>query len=143
MRKMQLSMSVDGLDDLIERLKTFGDDAMPYVKETSDKAGRIVLNKAKELVNVDTGNLKKKIRQGKYKVKTGKHLYTTNITVSKGANHYIPLELGHSMVIYGHWTGKRVDARPFLRPAADLKKSQVETLFANELNKALDKLGGK
>jgi HK97 gp10 family phage protein len=134
---------VEGIDDLAKRLKTFGDDAMPYVKDMSDKAGKVVKDKSKTLAPVDTGNLKKHIRQGKYKVKQGRYKYATNITVGKGAAYYIPLELGHSLVYFGQRTGRRVEGRPFLRPAADLSKSQIESIFTSELNKALERLGGK
>lgn len=138
-----MSMKVEGLEDLVERLKTFGDDAMPYIKEMSDEAGKVVRDKARALAPVDTGNLKKHIRQGKYKLKYGKYVYASRVTVGKGAAYYIPLELGHNLVYFGRQTNTHVAPRPFLRPAADQSKAQVESFFAHELNKALDKLGGK
>lgn len=39
-------------------------------------------------------------------------------TITSEAGYSRPLEFGHEAVVYGHRTGKRVRARPFMRPVA-------------------------
>jgi len=134
---------INGLQELIFDLGKFGDAAMPYLKDGANEAGDVVLEKAKQKVPVRTGNLKSKLYVRKArKIKPGVYKIQSQVTVKKGAEYYIPLELGHK--IRNKKKGKSygtVTARPFLRPAADESKAEVTRIITKAMEKALKDLG--
>lgn len=137
------NIEIEGLDELIEACANLPEEAIKYIKDGSDKAGGIVLNKAKQKVPVKTGNLQSKLKLGRAKI-SGKYPYRvfSKVTTAKGAAYMVPLELGHRLVYFGQKVNAQVEPKPFLRPAADESKDEVAGVIAAALNEALDKFGG-
>ena len=135
--------TVEGLDELIKAFMDLGEESIPYLKDASNEAGQLVLNRTKQKVPVKTGNLRNKLKLGKSK-KSSKYPYRvfSKVTVGKGAEYYVPLELGHKLVINGETVGA-IEGRPFLRPAADESKEDVVRIVAGAMNKALEQMGGR
>ena len=135
------SFEIEGLDELLRDLAEFTDDAMPALQDASSTAAGIVLARAQSLVPVRTGNLLVKLRRTKKKLKRGDTVTFSSVTFGKGAAYGVPLELGHRIVIKKKKYGK-VEARPFLRPAADESRPLVEDILIAAMNRELDRLGG-
>ena len=142
------STEIEGLDDLIKDLAAFGDAAMPLLDESSNDAGNVVLDKVKGKARkfTDTGNLVSKLvlrkaTKGGRRSKKSKYKSESRVTVRRGAAYYIPLELGHNMVLFGKKTSRRVEGRPFMRPGADESKDKVAEIMAAGISKAIEKLG--
>lgn len=136
-------IEIEGLDELILACANLQEDAMKYIKDSSDKAGNVVLDRVKQKAPVKTGNLKSKLKLGKAKV-SSKYPYRvfSKVTTAKGAAYMVPLELGHQLVYFGQETNAQVKPKPFLRPAADESKDEVANIIAAAMNEALDKFGG-
>jgi len=131
--------TVEGLDELIKECKKLGDDAVPFIKKVSDKIGNKILDRARQLVPVDTGKLKNSLY---LKKPTNKKLNIYSLVgIGKEALYGIPLELGHKLVFFGKKTGLKVKERPFLRPAADENKEYAVQEIANAMNEALNTFG--
>jgi HK97 gp10 family phage protein len=135
------SFEIEGLDELLRDLAEFTDDAMPALQDASSTAAGIVLARAQSLVPVRTGNLLVKLRRTKKKLKRGDTVTFSSVTFGKGAAYGVPLELGHRIVVRKKKVGK-VEARPFLRPAADESRPLVEDILIAAMNRELDRLGG-
>jgi hypothetical protein len=135
------SFEIEGLDELLRDLAAFTDDAMPALNDASATAAGIVLARAQSLVPVLTGNLLLRLKRAKHPLKRGDTVTFSSVTFGKGAAYGVPLELGHRIVIRGRRLGK-VEARPFLRPAADESRPLVEDLLIAAMNRELDRLGG-
>lgn len=129
---------IEGLDEIIDDLNAFGVAGQEEVKPYIDKAGDILLKKTREKVPVNTGALKASLFLKRSKKRRG---YQNILTWGDDVRAYAaPLELGHGLVYMGHPTTKYVQAKPYLRPAADESKETVyKTVFAG-LIKALDTL---
>ena len=136
--------TIVGLDELIKAFMDLGEDALPFLYDAANKAGEIVLEKARSKVPVRTGNLKGKLKLGKAK-KSSKYPYRvfSKVTTEKGAAYMVPLELGHRLVYFGNPTDVTVEPRPFLRPAADESVDAVISEIAQGMNNALEQIGGK
>jgi hypothetical protein len=135
------SYEIEGLDKLIRDLATFTDDALPALLDASSTAAGIVLARAQTLVPVLTGNLLVKLKREQKPLKRGDTQTFSKVTFGKGAAYGVPLELGHRIVSHGKKRGK-VEARPFLRPAADESRPLVEDILIAAMNRELDRLGG-
>jgi len=135
------SLEIEGLDELLRDLAEFTDDAMPSLSDASSTAAGLVLVRAQMLVPVLTGNLLVKLKREKHPLKRGDIVTFSSVTFGKGAAYGVPLELGHRIVIRGRKRGK-VEARPFLRPAADESRPLVEDILIAAMNRELGRLGG-
>ena len=135
------SFEIEGLDELLRDLAEFTDDAMPALQDASSTAAGIVLARAQSLVPVRTGNLLFRLKRVKHPLKRGDAVTFSSVTFGKGAAYGVPLELGHRIVVRKKKYGK-VEARPFLRPAADESRPLVEDILIAAMNRALDRLGG-
>lgn len=143
------SKSVEGLDELIKAFMTLGDEAKTYVKEASNDAGLIILNKAKSKVALDTGLLKSKLCLRKARLsKNYPFRIFSSVTYEgkrwnndSGGNHAALVELGHKIVRNGNVVGT-VKAQPYLRPAADESRELVIEKVANAMTEALENMGG-
>jgi hypothetical protein len=135
---------IEGLDELCKAFVDLGEEALPILLEVSNEAGNVVLEKARELAPEKSGNLKKKLKLGKGKI-SKKYPYRvfSKVSFTKGAAYGVPVELGHRLVYMGRETDKQVPPRPFLRPAADACRTQVQDMLINAMNKALEQMGGE
>lgn len=139
---------VEGLTELIRDLADFADEAMPELYKTSDRAAQVVLRRAQHHAPVGDkieygieddilhipGTLKRSLKVVKPRTKKGVYIAVSQVTFGKEAAYAIPVELGH----YTHNT--KVEARPFLRPAADESKQEVVDMMINSMNEILDDL---
>ena len=140
----QSQTTVEGLDELIEAFENLPDDALKYVKEGSLAAAQKVCERAKQLVPIDSGDTQKRLYVKKPSASAkAKYKVLSTIAAKKGSAPLGPLELGHRLVYYGKQTDTHIEARPFLRPAADESKEVVVSEIADSMNKALEQMGGK
>ena len=138
------SASVEGLDELIDAFTSLPDDALAYVRDGSNSAAQVVCNRAKQLVPIKTGDTQKLLYVRKATArKNAKYKVLSTVAAKKGAAAIGPLELGHKLVFFGKHTDRYIEARPFLRPAADENKENVVSAIADSMNKALEQIGGK
>jgi HK97 gp10 family phage protein len=131
---------VEGLEDLMKAVAKLPEEAMKELEDASAQAGNKILTRAKSIVPMKTGTLFKSLKLIKAsKRRKNKYYIAARISFGKDAAHAVPLELGHNLVIFGHKTGKRVEAKPFLRPAADENKQYTIDTMTGALNSALEK----
>lgn len=135
--------TVEGLDELMQAFKELPDGALQYVREAANSAAQVICDKAKQLAPVDTGATQRLLYVRKATAsKKAKYKVLSTIATKKGAAALAPLELGHNLVYFGIPTDTHIEARPFLRPAADANKNNVVGTVADAMNKALEKMGG-
>jgi HK97 gp10 family phage protein len=144
------STEIEGLDELVKQVAKLGDDAMPFLKESADEAGNLLLKRMKNttMFKDQTGTARKSLVLRKQLVKPKKYILFDSVTykgTTKGSTvpggHHIPLlEFGHKLVRGGKVVGQ-VDKRPFMRDAADDSKNEVTDIITKYLNQALDNAG--
>ena len=158
---------VSGLEDLLKAFKKLPDEAVVYLEKAANTSANIIHKKAVakvpvgkrdtkyhtgqfEKYNHEAGNLKKNIKMGKVsRRRKNKYYLYSRVYIghgslkTSGAAYGTPLELGHKLVLFGNKTGKHVQERPFLRPAADESKDEVINLYTDALNRALIDFGKK
>lgn len=135
-------VTIEGLNELIDAFVKLGDDALPYLKDAANEAGNVVLAKAKAKAPVLTGTTKAKLKLIKAKPTQKKpYRIIAKISAGKGSAPIGPLELGHKLVLNGKTVGA-VEARPFLRPAADESKETVANILTKAMEKAIENMGG-
>ncbi len=135
------NIEIEGLDELIKLFNKFGDDALPHIKAAADNAGEIVLKKAKQKVPVKEGKLRDNLKLTKAKgTKSNPLRITAKVGFTAKTAHGVPLELGHRLIYFGKDTGLKVEGKPFLRPAADESKNEVEQAITQAIDKALKEL---
>ena len=132
-----------GLDELIKDLEVFGKEAKKEMRPVVNEAGDVLLAKTKGKVPVKSGALRDSLflKRPNYR-----RMYVANtLTWGDDVRAYAaPLELGHNLVRFGKPTLTHVEARPFLRPAADESKEKVARMIVLGMDNALEKLlGGK
>lgn len=94
----------------------------PAAARALEICGGIAETYAKQLCPVDTGNLRNSITHAQQDERT--EVIGTNV-------EYAPfVELG-----YVHTSGKKIPARPYLRPAAEEHGAEYKYVFENELRK--------
>jgi HK97 gp10 family phage protein len=135
------SCEVQGLDELIKATRKISDKAMPALDIKSKEAAQVVLAKAQAKVPVDTGNLRSLLKVTRMGKKKSAETAFWKVSFGKGGAYGIPLELGHRLVYMGHQTDTNVQARPFLRPAADESKAQVADMIVKTMDKLLEEWG--
>jgi len=122
-----MPMKIEGLDVLERRLKELDRRTTGNVLRVSLREGMNIIKKeAKTRVSVRTGKLKKRIAV-KVTLKARGDCYA-KLGFGKDAAYGIPVELGHSGVA----------ARPFLRPAIDVKGNDAVNDFAKRLKAEID-----
>lgn len=143
-----IDFEVEGLEELIKSFAELGNDAIYKLADPSVEAAELVLKRAKSKINDRTGELenalvvKKPGRQSKHLKRAYRIFAKVGFRPRQGM-HGVPLELGHRLYFFGKKTYKRVDERPFLRPAADESKEDVANIMAAGMNKVLDEWGEK
>jgi len=137
-------LKLEGLDDLIKDFSKLGENAYEALRPSATEAAEIVLERARGNIRDRTGTLSKSlkvVKPGKKKAQSG--VIYAKVTYGKDAYYAKFVELGHRLVYFGKKTYKKVNERPFLRPAADESKEDVANIMATGMNKILDEWGGK
>jgi len=135
-------LKFEGLEDLMKEFSKLGENAYEALRPSATEAAEIVLERARGNIRDRTGTLSRSlkiIKPGKKKAKSG--VIYARVTFGKDAAYGVPLELGHRLVYFGKKTYKKVNERPFLRPAADESKEEVANIMATGMNKILDEWG--
>lgn len=139
---MITELKFEGLEDLMKEFSKLGENAYEALRPSATEAAEIVLERARGNIRDRTGTLSRSlkiIKPGKKKAKSG--VIYARVTFGKDAAYGVPLELGHRLVFFGKKTYKKVNERPFLRPAADESKEEVANIMAAGMNKILDEWG--
>lgn len=139
---MITELKFEGLEDLMKEFSKLGENAYEALRPSATEAAEIVLERARGNIRDRTGTLSRSlkiIKPGKKKAKSG--VVYARVTFGKDAAYGVPLELGHRLVYFGKKTYKKVNERPFLRPAADESKEEVANIMAAGMNKILDEWG--
>ena len=135
-------VKIEGLEDLIKEFSKLGEDAFDKLKPYSTQAAEVVLNRARGKIHDRTGNLSRSLKVTKpSKKNTQSGLIVAKIGFSKAGAYGVPLELGHRLWYFGKKTNRDVEARPFLRPAADESKEETTKIITDGMNKILDEWG--
>jgi HK97 gp10 family phage protein len=137
------SFKIEGLEELIESFVKLGEDAISELSEPSVKAAEVVLNRARQKIHDVTGDLRSALKVTKPGKQENKKAFRTfaKVGFGRGAQHGVPLELGHRLVFFGKKTLHTVKERPFLRPAADESKDEVVQIMVDAMNTILDNWG--
>jgi hypothetical protein len=138
-------VKIEGLEELLKAFTELPDEAVTYVEQASYPAAQTILNRARGYLTKynDTGALSSSLKANKpSKKRKYKYVIFSKVWFGKGGKHGVPLELGHRLWYFGKKTNKDVEARPFLRPAADESKGEVISQMIGAINKALDEMGG-
>lgn len=118
------------MDSLISKIENMGKVGTRIENNTLKKAGQIIVDEAKNNVSVRTGNLKEGLKVSGVRKKDGKKFVLAGI--QKGDN---------SKIFYGKFLEfgtSKMSARPFMAPAYESKKQEVEDIIKEELIKGLE-----
>jgi HK97 gp10 family phage protein len=128
---MASEISLEGVDALIERLNTMNVNVNKLVNTALQAAAVPVLEEAKNTsVFVDRSG---KLRRG---------LKTSNVQTKDGIKYVlVGVDKGDtSQIFYGKYLEfgtSKIKARPFLEPAYEKNKSEVQSIIANTLKEGL------
>ena len=137
-------VDIEGLEELIKSFAKLGEDAFDTLKPYSTQAAEVVLNRARGKIHDRTGNLARNLKVTKPSKKNTKSgLIVAKVGFKKGGSYGVPLELGHRLWYFGKKTNRDIEARPFLRPAADESKEETANIITGGMNKILDEWGEK
>ena len=134
---MYMNIKIEGAKELERKLVSMEPKlARKHVMRTLRMAARPILTRAKALVPVETGALKKslKIRA----LKKRKHSHGVMVATSKG--WFAGDEFYGAFVEFGT---NRTPSHPFVRPAFDAEKKNAERIIAAELRKGIEQVAGK
>lgn len=132
-----ITIDTKDFDAFFKGLKELPEAAMLEIMSGLDSAAQVVFVKALEKAPVRTGAIKNSIKKQRAK---RKGLYASS-AVKLTDTRAIPLELGHRVISHGKIAGVAKE-RPFLRPAFDESKDEVEKKLVDAFNRAMDKMGG-
>lgn len=79
-----------------------------------------------------TGNLRRSIRVRKKRNQDGVYQVLASGGNNEKGYHAAVVEFGHVMIAWGHPTGKRVPAKPFMRPAIEKGYQNAVQLFRSK-----------
>lgn len=138
-----VSVKVEGLRDLGERMKGLSEQMNNRIARAATAAGAVVIRNAAQLkVPVDTGNLKKNIivkrlPKGESSL-TSEHI----VTVRQGKLTAKQKDKGLQDAYYGKFVEygtAKMPARPYLRPAYDQNKEKAVQAIKDRIEKRLNK----
>lgn len=137
------TFEIEGLEELLKAFAELGPNAIHKLSEPSVEGAELVAGRAKMKIIDQTGDLANSIKVYKPGKSTSKKAYRifAKVGFSKKGMHGVPLELGHKLYYFGHKTNRRVEQKPFLRPAADMSKDEVGNIMVSAMNKVLNEWG--
>lgn len=126
---MSASISVDGIEELIASFERMGRDVDRVANEALKEGGQVIVDESKNILSAGnhrvTGNLIEGLSVSG--VKGGKDGKYVEAGITKGDN---------SPIYYGkflEWGTFKMPAYPFLAPAFESKKSEVQDTIANKI----------
>lgn len=141
-------IKIEGLDQLIKEFSELPDKAVKkIIPVTNEMAERIIVRARQKLVqggHVKTGTLYKSLKVGKAKTSRSKHYVFSSVTFAPEGYYGTQVELGHkfSGFLWKQADKKRVEAKPFLRPAADELQSEIMNQIVAGMDKVLSEFSG-
>lgn len=154
---MYFGQSSDFGKTIIAFKRLEGDKPISYVVGASRKSAELIMNKEQQLLvqngSIRTGALYRSLQIKQVKVRQKKYsrsiisnpLFTVgpkyvgkggNKGSTKGVNYGHLVELGHKTK-----SGNHIPAKPFMRPAADSSKQEIQGFIINAMNEALADFG--
>lgn len=136
-------VEIEGLEELMKAFAELGPNAILNLGRHTVDAAEIVAKRARANVNDKSGDLASAIKVYKPSSRNKKaYSVFSKVGFSKKGMHGVPLELGHRLYYFGHKTNREVEAKPFLRPAADESKDEVRDIIVGAMNEILKEWGG-
>lgn len=140
-------VSVEGFDELADQIMKLGDDMIFKLGPATVECAELIATTAKTKVRYLSGELFRGImvrKPGRLKASSHKaYRVFASVYLDKSAAHGVPVELGHRLYFMGRKTLQDVEARPFLRPAADESKNAVARIMMDAMNDLIEEYGGK
>lgn len=128
MGRIDLNVDAIGMNEVIARL-----DRVSELQRAGPRAlnagAKIVLNAARDLAPVRSGELKKSLKVGRRKK-------TADRTVVEVGTFYPNAPHAH-LVEHGHGGPRPAPSHPFLQPAAEMSEDAVQQAVLEELKKYL------
>lgn len=118
------------MDNLIRRIEEMGKAGVRVENKALKKAGELIVEEAKNDVNVKTGKLKEGLKVSGVRKKNGNKFVLAGI--QKGDN---------SKIFYGKFLEfgtSKMKAQPFMGPAYESKKEEAKEVIKQELRNALN-----
>jgi len=132
---MNVSISITGAKELERKLKQLEPKvAKKIVRQSLRKAAKPILTRAKQLVPVITGALKKSLKVRAMRRKKGRY----GIMVGTAAGWFVGKTFYGGFVEFGT---DKAPARAFVRPAFDSQKARAEAILKTELLTAVNSAG--
>lgn len=123
---MAVGVRVEGLRETVAKLEKLGAESGD-LKDAFNKAGQIVVNKAKPLTNPKSGRLAGSIRASR----------TKNKSIIRAGGARIP----YAGVIHFGWPGHNIEPKNYLYGAAASSQDEVVNVIDRELNELIRRLG--
>jgi len=124
MIKVGVQYNPDGLDAQFEEI-------VQAIEQNLDEVASTVELEAKttSAFHDKTGNLRASIKKRKSKFENGGYIVEASGRGKSKGYHAANVEFGHVLIAWGHPTGRRVPAKPFMRPAAEKGIRKAIELF--------------
>lgn len=123
------NMELDGIEKLLDKINAMGKAGQRVENKALKKAGEVILEQAKNNVNVRTERLKKGLKVSGVRNKDGRKYVLVGIQKSDNSNIFYGkfLEFGTS----------KNPAMPFMAPAYESRKREAIEIIKEELKSAL------
>jgi len=124
MIKVGVQTNLNGLDAQFEEI-------VQAIEQNLDAVATHVETEAKttSAFHDKTGNLRASIRKRKSKFQDGGYIVEASGRGKAKGYHAANVEYGHVMIAWGRPTGRRVPAKPYMRPAAEKGIRKAIELF--------------
>lgn len=125
-------LEIEGISELMNCFENSTEDSKQALDKAGDKSSDLILSKSKNYVVVKSGNLKKSLDKAKIKSKKNTSSFYKVYSKGKrqgGVRYGFAVELGT----------KKNKPQPFLRPAVDNSKTEIDSIYSNEINNMLDR----
>lgn len=122
MPSIQFSADMGNFDQFLDR---FGEEIIDELQKALDTVADKIVDEAKQLAPVRTGELRDSIHKAEPEDKPGQD--RLSIDVVADAEHAVYVELGTS----------KMSAKPFLTPAFDHNQDEATTLMVNVIREHL------
>lgn len=132
-----MSFRMEGLEELREQLTRKMIEVSKQVDDASKKISQKIITDAHSRA---VGTLKRSLKFNRAsKGNRAKGFIVARITIRKGYQHAIPVELGHRLVFFGMETNKQVEPKPFIRPAIDANTQMSKNELIDAINRGLER----
>lgn len=119
---MNITIRAEGFDEIVRNI-----NRLEVNKEFVDAANRSVAEVQKRAmveVPVKTGQLQKS------HTLSPATLHTAKAEVYTDKEYAVPVHEGHRLVAWGHNTGRRIKANPWMKRAAEKSEKKINSIFS-------------